>query len=549
MKTMIKIQPGESWGIVGRNGSGKSTLATALAGEHGGSLVSFEAEDALLERELREDDSEFLDRIDYGRTVREMIEEVHSPGCDLNSLATGLGLSELLEQGFLTLSTGERRRLMLARALAQSTNLLVLDEPFDGLDQAFRQPLRDLLTGRDLIIVANRLSDLDAFDTEDEGLVYQTLLVIPGMTEAIIDAVLDALDSDSESRPGGAELADYESSGISNAIPDGPFDSIDQLLQVQGVTPALFYGEDANRNGLLDPNEDDGSDLPPTDNADGILGLEWLDYFTTSSREGETTPEGDAKINLNQGQMTELYDAVEAELGAEAADFIVGYRLAGTEYAQKAFDSPKVDVTDISRNGIDLTVVPAWQFTSVYELIGGTTNEVKMVSGSNETFESPWPNDATTLLSMLPQLEDLFTTTDDAWIEGRININQARNEVLQAIPLIPIDAPDTIVAARPPVSMQDSSSSAMSRRTSAAWLVVESIVDLETLRQIGPWITTGGDVFTVQSIGRYDEGGPSVRLEAMIDATEYPPKITFVRNLTHLGAAYPPSLFSVEEDE
>ena len=43
---------------------------------------------------------------------------------------------ELLEQGFLTLSTGERRRLMLARVLIQGPPLLVLDEPFDGLDKA-----------------------------------------------------------------------------------------------------------------------------------------------------------------------------------------------------------------------------------------------------------------------------------------------------------------------------------------------------------------------------------------------------------------------------
>lgn len=395
----------------------------------------------------------------------------------------------------------------------------------------------------------NRLLDLEAFDTEEEGLVYEKMATIPGMTDDIVDAVLDALDPDSESRPGGAELSDYESAGIYDAIPNGPFDSIDQLLQVQGVTPELFYGEDANRNGLLDPNENDGSDLPPNDNADGVLDPGWRDYLTASSRERNTMPSGEDKINLNQGQMTELYDAVEAELGEEAASFIVAYRLAGTEYATKAFESPEIDITDVSRNGIDLTVVPAWQFTSVYELIGGTTNEVKMVSGTNETFQSPWSDDATTLLNTLPQLEELFTTTDDAWIEGRININQARNEVLQAIPFIPLDAPDAIVAARPPVGLQSSSSSAISRRTSAAWLVVESIVDLETLRQIGPWITTGGDVFTFQSIGRYDEGGPTVRLEATIDATEYPPKILSVRNLTHLGTGFPSSLLSADADE
>ena len=161
MSEEIEILSGQSWGIVGRNGSGKSTLAEALAEKHQGLLVSFELEDRLLERELREDDSEFLNRIDYGRSVRELIEEVQPPESDLVTMASALGLENLLDQGFLTLSTGERRRLMLARVLIQNPPLLILDEPFDGLDQAFRDPLKKLLEGRDLVIVANRLSDLD----------------------------------------------------------------------------------------------------------------------------------------------------------------------------------------------------------------------------------------------------------------------------------------------------------------------------------------------------------------------------------------------------
>lgn len=162
---MLEIKAGESWGIVGRNGSGKTTLATALAEKYEAALVSFELEDALLEREIREDDSEFLDRIDFGRTVCELLEEVAPPSDELEGVADQLGLGSLLEQGFLTLSTGERRRLMLARALVGRPNRLVLDEPFDGLDQGFREPLRELLRGRELILVANRLSDLDGLVT------------------------------------------------------------------------------------------------------------------------------------------------------------------------------------------------------------------------------------------------------------------------------------------------------------------------------------------------------------------------------------------------
>ena len=157
----LEIQPGERWGLVGRNGSGKTRLATNLAEKYGGAMVSFELEDALLEREVREDDSEFLDRVDYGRTVRELIDEASTERKNSEAVAEMLGLSARMAQGFLTLSTGERRRLMVARALVAEPDLLVLDEPFDGLDQDFRDPLRSLLMGRGLILVANRLSDLD----------------------------------------------------------------------------------------------------------------------------------------------------------------------------------------------------------------------------------------------------------------------------------------------------------------------------------------------------------------------------------------------------
>ncbi|MDB4367722.1 ATP-binding cassette domain-containing protein, partial [Akkermansiaceae bacterium] len=180
----LEVRPGKSLGIVGRNGSGKTTLASKLAEENGATLVSFELENELLEREIREDDSEFLNRIDFGRSVREMIEEVCLDGEKLKGIAERLGLSQILEQGFLTLSTGERRRLMLARALVKNPKLIVLDEPFDGLDHAFRQPLRDLLEGRDLVLVVNRLSDLEGL-VDDVCCIEDGAVILNGSLEEV----------------------------------------------------------------------------------------------------------------------------------------------------------------------------------------------------------------------------------------------------------------------------------------------------------------------------------------------------------------------------
>lgn len=180
----LEVRQGKSLAIVGRNGSGKTSLASKLAEENGATLVSFELENELLEREIREDDSEFLNRIDFGRSVRELIEEVCPDEAKLREIADKLGLSQILEQGFLTLSTGERRRLMLARALIQNSKLLVLDEPFDGLDQNFRQPLRDLLEGRDLVLVVNRLGDLEGL-VDDVCCIEDGAVILSGSPEKV----------------------------------------------------------------------------------------------------------------------------------------------------------------------------------------------------------------------------------------------------------------------------------------------------------------------------------------------------------------------------
>ena len=400
----------------------------------------------------------------------------------------------------------------------------------------------------------NRLLDLDALEQalpeeEQLGLVYLATSSIPNMTDDIIDAILDWLDSDEDRRPGGAESNEYEGLSVPYPCRNGPMDSIDELLKIQGVTPDLFYGEDANHNGLLDANENDGEQTLPFDNADGILDLGWKDYLTARSRERNTTPEGEEKININMGEMTELYDAIEEEFGPEAAGFIVAVRLAGTEYMTPGTPAAESGIQDqISRNDIDLTVVSTYQFTSIYQLIGGPSNATRMVTGVDQSFESPWPEDANTLLSVLPELERMLTTTDDAYIEGRININQARLEVLMVLPgldpNVPADLPDSIIAARPPIDLQSSSSNYAARRNTAAWILAEGLVDLETLRNIGPHITTGGDVYRFQVIGHFDAGGPSTRLEAMIDATEYPPRIMSVRDLTSLGRGYHPSILT-----
>ncbi len=193
----------------------------------------------------------------------------------------------------------------------------------------------------------NALSSLGLDETQQLTL----LMSLPDMTEEIADAILDFIDEDDEVRLYGAEYDYYLSLAPPYEPTNGPIGSLNELLRVRGVTPELLFGEDANRNGLLDPSENDGAASPPLDDADGVLRPGWINYFTVFSSESNASITGEAKIDINQALLTDLYDAiVEAMDDEDAAQFIVAYRLNGPTDPE---NSSQPANSDESSNGAD----------------------------------------------------------------------------------------------------------------------------------------------------------------------------------------------------
>lgn len=408
--------------------------------------------------------------------------------------------------------------------------------------------------------------------------INEKLMKIPNVTIEIADAILDWMDSDDTKNPYGAESETYEQMSPPYKAKNGPFETIDELLLVNGITPTLLYGEDANRNGLLDPNENDGDLSPPLDNADGVLDHGFVAYFTVNALESNRRKDGTLKINLNDGFLTDLYDKLVEAFNEDAANFVIAYRLNGPATPiPESKTNPVVESTTLSSNaststsaaapqtlideqaaqgltdflasvtksggtvtrgGMDLSKggKPANNITSIWCLLG--TKATAQVNGSNTTFTSPWSDDPGSVAATLPELMDKLTTTKDEFLPGRVNINQARREILLGLPTMTEDLVNQIMAAQKLDGNGQPSVETLQEHNTTAWLYAENLIDKAGMISLEPSITAHGDVYRVQVLGFFDGGGPVARVEAMIDGTKLPPRVISQRDLNELGRGY-----------
>ncbi len=184
----LSLVHGESIAILGPNGAGKSTFLKLLTGEvrpeaRPGSTCRLFGEELWSLMELRhrigvvmpEEVSRFHPleitrdavlsslRGAYGRT-RDMRFSAAEKAGALESMKL-LGVPDLADREFGTLSSGERRRILIARALVHQPEVLVLDEPSTALDFSaalqLGTTLRTLLkAGRDIVLVTHHPGEI-----------------------------------------------------------------------------------------------------------------------------------------------------------------------------------------------------------------------------------------------------------------------------------------------------------------------------------------------------------------------------------------------------
>ena len=402
------------------------------------------------------------------------------------------------------------------------------------------------------------------------------LMSLPGMSEEIADGILDWLDDDDEPREFGAEAEYYESLDPPYQPTNGPMRCLQELLFVRGITREHLYGADQNRNGMIDDDESDAATIAEIDDADTISHRGWSAYLTLFSRELLAQPDGSPKIDLNQDDAEQLFTDLEEVFDNEWATFIVGYRQQKKLYSEDgsksspdnknpqgggsnsnsrdgggnsadSSDSKKEKKEDVEKQEhatgeLDLKKPLSQKLDSVLALIGCKI-KVKYKDSKKPTVVAPlFPNDPDAMREYLPQLMDRVTTGGEKSLSGRINVNLAPAAVLASVPGLNADLAEDIMGRRPadPMSID-------THQHHPTWLLIDGLVSLKTMKALLPYLTAGGCVYKVQSVGFFDNGGPLVRLEAVIDATESPPSMLSLKNLTPLGSGFDPLELGAEE--
>jgi molybdate transport system ATP-binding protein len=163
------VRAGEGWAVLGPNGSGKSTLLSLLYGDHpqayandiylfgrkrgsGESIWDIKRNIGFVSPELH---LYFTEPLSAARTAATGFHDVLVPrpmsaeqGRIVADLFDYFGITSLADRLFNRLSTGEQRLVLLIRALVKSPRLLILDEPFQGLDARLTDRVRNWIDER-----------------------------------------------------------------------------------------------------------------------------------------------------------------------------------------------------------------------------------------------------------------------------------------------------------------------------------------------------------------------------------------------------------------
>ncbi len=222
------VAAGEVYGLLGPNGAGKTTTMRMILG-----LLKPDAGRAVVNGFDSSTDSDDLKRqvgfvsalagVYQWLSARELLEffgDVYGQdpaitGTRIEELSELLGLRDFIDQRCSTLSTGQRQRLNLARALVHDPVVMILDEPTLGLDVVGSQVIFDYIellksSGKATILCTHRLAQAERV-CDRFGLLHRGALVHEGTLDELtahtgrrdlVDIFVGLIESDESNESG-----------------------------------------------------------------------------------------------------------------------------------------------------------------------------------------------------------------------------------------------------------------------------------------------------------------------------------------------------------
>lgn len=192
----LSVSPGHALALIGPNGSGKTTLMRALLGS--AQVISGEVSCPLDFLGYVPQNSDI--DLSFPINVRQVVEMGMYPKTKLlrplsreqkeavSAALEKIGLVERARERFGTLSGGQRQRVLVARALVAKPRMVLLDEPFNGLDEPNREALLSLINQAKAQGTAFMISTHDyrvATEVCDESLIVAGRQVAYGPTSQV----------------------------------------------------------------------------------------------------------------------------------------------------------------------------------------------------------------------------------------------------------------------------------------------------------------------------------------------------------------------------
>ncbi len=331
------------------------------------------------------------------------------------------------------------------------------------------------------------------------------LSLLPGMTADLAANVIAWRSTNVNTGGGGAESDTYQRLPTPYLCKNAPFETVEELRLVYNIDTTNLYGEDANLNGVLDQNENDGDTLPPSDNQDGQLNSGLLEYVTVYTREPNVASNGTPRLNVTAATNTAdtvLNVLTTNGISSDRAQTIVqnlGFSSGGGGVAAPgrgpATGGPPVG----GGGGASPTFTSVLDFYIKSQM---TAQEFALVEGSLR----------------------------GSRVQGLVNVNTASAAVLACLPGMSASTAQQLVSYRQSNSQNPNSMS---------W--VTQALDQNTASQLagttGPWLTGRSYQFTAD-IAALGHGGRGYRRTRFVfDTTQASPIVLYREDLTYLGWA------------